>query len=140
MHALNNALGFHFFDADDLQKAANIYMLEDGYDMNDSVDAHVRADGWYSSEVLAMALRSTAMQKKNRVCWQLQLAPLRDRQRLQESVGALQNRWNSHWVALRCLGDAIYELDSLLPAPKEICEAELRDMLQTHPTYCIVEI
>ena len=64
MHALNNALGFHFFDADDLQKAANIYMLEDGYDMNDSVDAHVRADGWYSSEVLAMALRSTAMQKK----------------------------------------------------------------------------
>ena len=137
MHALNNALGQPFFDAADMQFAAETFMAEDGFEIGDALSDHVRAHGWYSSEVLATALRTAAMHKYDRLRWQLHLAPARTRHDVEACVGALQNRTNTHWVALCSLNDGIYEFDSLCSAPKLLSEESLLHLLHVHPAYCI---
>lgn len=137
MHALNNAVGEHCFEADDMDFAAQVYMSEDGWEIGDGLADHVGAAGWYSSEVLATALRTKAMAVYDRIKWTLELAPLRRSDELQTCLGAIQNRGSVHWASFRCFGDVIYELDSMSAIPKAITQGSFEAMLRLHPTYPI---
>ena len=112
-------------------------MSEDGYDMQDRLDDHVRDGGWYSSEVLATALRSKALQAYDRVRWELALRPADDYGDVLMAVGAVQNRSGVHWVAFRTVSDIVYEFDSLQSCAKAHSPASLLPLLRQHPTYCI---
>ena len=137
LHALNNAIGFHCFDPCDMSFAADTFMAEDGFDLGDVIEDHVRDGGWYSSEVLATALRTTAMQKYDRIRWQMSLAPARHLADLAAALGAIQNRSNTHWIALRCYSGHLYELDSLQLTPRHVPHQSVPQLLAEHPTYCI---
>lgn len=76
MHALNNAVGERCFTPQRMAYAAQVYMSEDGFEIGDELADHVRAGGWYSSEVLATALRTKAMAAYHRIRWTLDIAPL----------------------------------------------------------------
>eukprot|EP00971_Amphidinium_carterae_P346788 6488477-Amphidinium_carterae.1 len=57
LHALNNLIGEHLFTPMDMENAVEIFLAERP-DLGDTRDDHISANGWYSSEVLATALRS----------------------------------------------------------------------------------
>ena len=120
MHALNNAIGRPLQRKADMEFACEQYLLEaDREGFAESVDMHAAPGGWYSSEVLAYAVRSTSLHRHERIEYELSLTPLfEDPSYLHHAVGAVTNVDNRHWVALRSIDGQIWCLDSLKDAPR----------------------
>ena len=143
MRALNNALGRHVFEPDDLSRAcAN--MLEEDWERGDTRDMHEGRGGWYSSEVLAHALNFVWMDRFDHVEYELRLRTLHvdpAQADAENFVGALQNRSNRHWVAIRReAGGALWLLDSL-HEPQPLSYAMFRSLIARFPaTYPLFRI
>jgi hypothetical protein len=143
-HALNNALGGeHAFSNDDLSNACDVVVAESLFPDNEGIAGdpqhrhdHEAADGWYSEAVLAMALRRTLQ-------YRLLLEPLHVNPNvLEESriAGAVVNKDNEHWVALRRVEGRIWLLDSTRQ-PRALHHEEymafIKRHLGWHYVYCL---
>ena len=119
MHALNNAIGVPLQRKEDMEYACEQYLLEaerEGFPEQES--DHTAPGGWYSSEVLAFAVRSTSLQRNGRVEYDMSLTPLLENpSQLHHVAGAVANLDNRHWVALRSVGGHVWCLDSVREAP-----------------------
>ena len=98
-----------------------------------SREDHVGPLGWYSSEVMAEALRQT-------LYYQLELQPIHmilDLIDDETIVGAIMNQNNEHWVALKKVGGRIWLLNSTERAPQPITFEEytflVRQFVHTYP-------
>ena len=91
---------------------------------------HVAANGWYSEQVLAEALRRTFQ-------FSLSLRPLHANPhalREDEVVGAIANQAGEHGVALKRVDDAIWLLDSNdYSTPRVLSEGEYLDFIRVYP-------
>ena len=139
IHALNNALGFHCFGVEDMLHAADTFLFENP-ELGDRQQDHVAPEGDYSIEIMLMALRTKAMQDFGRLRWHMDDCRATELQDLEGCIGAVQNIDGRHWVALRRWGDSFLYLDSLQRQVRCPGEAELSDLLSTHPTYVIRNI
>ena len=130
------------FTADDLTVAVTL-MLDEDFDRGDSRGEHERPGGWYSSEVLAYALTSAFIDKRDRVEYKMELRPLSvSPEAIQDPqcVGALQNRESRHWVAIRKEAGRFWLLDSLYE-PHLLTESMYNKLLQRFPaTYAVVSV
>ena len=111
--------GLHFTD-DDMEFALEDYLKSSRHEhLFEQRAEHIGPSGWYSSEVMAHAINTTAMRKKGKIEWVLELKPLHKHPELiHTSLGAVCNISNNHWVALKCVAGQIWLLDSLrMPAP-----------------------
>ena len=110
LHCLNNCIGFCFATTADLKRACDRYLLEHPYDHR---DMHEAPTGWYSSEVMALALQVTGAWK-GRFRWGLEPLHINPAQlESLECVGAVINlRVKSHWVAVRYFEGEYWLLDS----------------------------
>ena len=126
MHALNNAIGQPLHRREDMQQACDEYILRAHQEGLPEVRAmHERFSGWYSSEVMALAVTQTPLVRLGRVQHIMQLEPLFvNPVAIQSSIGAVVNIGNIHWVALRWVHGSVWLLDSLeqRPVPKKWCE------------------
>ena len=115
-HALNNALGGEvLLQNSDLTEACDVVIAEsfipdDNGCLSDpqSRADHELANGWYSEAVLAMALRRTMQ-------YRLLLQPLSQNPHILADpaiAGAIVNKDNEHWVALKRVDGHIWLLDS----------------------------
>ena len=114
MHALNNAMGGAVHSTSDMARACNEYLRASRQEGNPEFRCnHENAAGWYSSEVMAQAVTTTAMRRAGRVEHVLLVEPLQHRpEALVTAVGAVVNVNNAHWVALRYIGGHVWLLDS----------------------------
>eukprot|EP00972_Heterocapsa_arctica_P029168 4288813-Heterocapsa_arctica.AAC.1 len=68
MHALNNATGRPLHTKADMEFACKTFLWESRREqLYDDVAQHAAAGGWYSSEVLVFAVRSTSLRHAGRV-------------------------------------------------------------------------
>ena len=140
-HALNNALGGeHLFTNEDLETACDLVIWEstipdDNGLLNPEERAnHVARNGWYSDQVLAKALQVTR-------AFRLSLTPLHANvNHLVEDgvVGAIVNQGNTHWVALKRVGERVWLLDSLRPPHVLSYEEYVRFVTQWRNSYPIL--
>ncbi|CAE7243226.1 pfh1 [Symbiodinium sp. KB8] len=133
IHALNNALGFHFIDARDMTRAADAFLFEN-QELYDNVQDHVAPEGDYSIEVMSMVLRTKAMEVFGQLRWEMDIQRAMTVRDLEGCVGAVQHR-HSHWVALRRTGEDFRYLDSLEAQPRDLTAGQLEEILSSHPTY-----
>ena len=118
MHALNNLLGgTPYIEEEELSLACDTVLEESRYpdDQHGHYSIELRsnhedASGWYSSEVLAMALSRTFQ-------YELVVHPLQDNPGelfAEQMIGALchQDGPPKHWVALRVVAGQVWLLDS----------------------------
>ena len=140
-HALNNALGNHYFDTADMEQAARTFLWEN-LEIGDDLERHISPEGDYSIEVMMMALRTTALKKFGRLCWHMRDRRATSASDLEDCVGAVQNHHNRHWVALKRIGESFWYLDSQSQAQQatSISREELEAALRAHPTYAIHDI
>ena len=143
-HALNNLIGMELFTAEDLHDACQRYLGEQAMRglLQDGEDAsmHMTADGWYSSEVLAWALSNTVrLFGPDSAEHEMLLTELHGHEeifRSAEVIGALQNRGNAHWIAIRKEGDAVWLLDSMCE-PRRLEPAAVSAQFRQHRTYAV---
>jgi hypothetical protein len=77
--------------------------------------------GWFSSEVIAHALNTTAMNKHGKILYVLELKTLYlEPTKIHGVIGALVNLGNTHWAALRSVAGQIWYLDSLEQNPSQM--------------------
>ena len=102
-------------------------------------ERHIAPNGWYSSEVMVQALQTATLKKRQRLVWQLELAPLRlQPDRLHHLVGAVSNQENVHWVALRARTGVVWLLDSNHAGPERLDWDQYLEYLMDYPvTYGI---
>jgi len=122
MHALNNAIGRDWQKAEDMVYACDHYLSEACREgLPEKRCDHEAPGGWYSSEVLAYAVRSTPMRRSGRQEFEMRLEPLgRNPESIHRCKGAVVNKANRHWVALRSSLGRIWLYDSLESKPKEL--------------------
>ena len=141
LHALNNVVGHRMFEPTDLSRACDVFLEEAALPSHQGMCAfaesrsdHESASGWYSSEVLACALRRTMQ-------FEMSLRPLSSESchiLLEPScAGALSHQQETdgsgrHWVALRRGAHGIWCLDSL-KQPVLLTEEALKDHIARHP-------
>ena len=136
IHALNHALGGHFFNKEDLEHAATTF-LQENWELGDNLAAHMGPGGDYSIEVLLMAVRTKSMQAFDRLCWHMSDQRALRCEDLEGCFGAIQNHGGQHWVALRrCQDGHFFHVDSLR-RPELLTPAELEATLLEHPTFPI---
>ena len=135
MHALNNAVGEDIFSPDDLNTAMHSFLAENA-ELHDAPSDHIRDGGWYSAEVLATALQSTAMARFEQVKWSMPLMPVSRADQIHDAAGVLQHRPGppDHWVCLRSIDGQIWELDSLKEAPVALNDAKAEALLAEYPS------
>ena len=140
-HALNNVLGFRCCSAEDMQHAAMTFLVENP-DLEDDLSMHTTQDGDYSIEILITALRTTAMQRYDRVCWGMRDHRAMSAADLEGCLGAVQNLNGRHWVALRRSGHTFLYLDSLSREahPRRLSAEEAEATMRAHPTYAVEEL
>jgi hypothetical protein len=126
MHSLNNAIGYKWQSRQDMQQALQAYIEEAAREgLPEHRRDHASPGGWYSSEVLAFAVRATDMTHLNRQVYNMQLTPLEVHPELiHHCAGAIVNKANEHWVALRSHGDVIWLHDSMESAPTALTYEE----------------
>jgi hypothetical protein len=133
--ALNNALGGPHHTVEDMTRAVDEYLrasLQEGFP---EVRAqHEKPTGWYSSEVLAQALTTTAMFRSGRVTCVMPLEPLRAAPTsLCTAIGAVVNIDNLHWVALRYVDEQVWLLDSQNSRPVPYTWQNYLCFIRVHP-------
>ena len=129
----------YFFEAD-FEGAVTARLQEAAHEgLPEQRPHHVALGGWYSSEVMAMALQRTPLQNDGRLKWELALQPLDvNPDSLPAAVGAISNIANRHWVALKVVDEKIWLLDSMREGPLEMSVEEKSEHLHHHPwTYVI---
>lgn len=143
LHALNNLVGSDFFTESYLRDICGLYLRdkEDSGGLQEGEDAswHQNANGWFSSEVLAYALRHTGLlygEGARSFDMKLRQVTLEDWDD-DRALGAIQNRAGRHWVALRKLDGEIILLDSM-NRPRFLTRHELTALIAAHPTTYIV--
>ena len=150
MHALNNALGhlepphWPLFRPQDMESAC-CQFIQESYIPDDNgilsnlqeKEDRMKDNGLYSNDVMSMALRRT-MQFELQLGLQLRYNP----HILQDELikGAITNKDNSHWVALKKVDDQIWLLDSV-KRPRILSDAEYSTFILRYPhTYAIREL
>ena len=144
-HALNNLLGKAAFTEEDLRMLCNHYILlkewEDGLQDGEDASWHCGEGGWFSSELLAYALRHASfVLGPPHESFELVLDSadnVVDHLKDEDTIGALQNRDGAHWVAIKKEGDAMILLDSLAQ-PVSLGAASLHEVIAQWPhTYAV---
>ena len=127
--------------AEDMQHAAMTFLVENP-DLEDDLSMHTTQDGEYSIEILITALRTTAMQRYDRVCWGMRDHRAMSAADLEGCLGAVQNLNGRHWVALRRSGHTFLYLDSLSREahPRRLSAEETEATMRAHPTYAVEEL
>ena len=135
MHALNNAIGRDWQTPEDMAYACDQYLLEAHQEgLPEKRGDHEAPGGWYSSEVLAYAVRSTPTRRSGRQEVEMRLEPLgRNPEFIYRCKGAVVNMANRHWVALRSILGRIWLCDSLEPKPKELSLSAYLDFIAKFP-------
>ena len=150
MHALNNALGhlerphWPLFLPEQMESACDQFILESRIpddngiisDLQEKQD-HMKDNGWYSNDVMSMALRRT-MEYELLLGHQLRYNPniLQD----EKMQGAITNQDEVHWVALKLIQGKIWLLDSRYQ-PKILNDAAYLSFINQYPhTYAIRDI
>ena len=120
MHALNNAMGFPYHSASDMEHALMTYLADANFEgLPEEEDDHAAPGGWFSSEVLAFAMRSTPLRRGAPIEYVLTLEVLkREPHLIHHCVGVVVNQPNTHWVALRSIEGSVWLIDSNAPAPR----------------------
>ncbi len=139
-HALNNALSRSFATVADLEKACDEVLRAARQEGSAEIRAnHVAAGGWYSAEVLAIALQTASMANAGRVEYTMSLEPLCvNSSAIRAAQGAVVNIGNRHWVALRWESGHVFLLDSMEPRPIALSwEAYLAFINTNRAAYCI---
>ena len=142
MHALNNVLGVPLLSATDMSQACDVVIAESLVPDANGVlpDPQQREDheypnsGWYSAAVMEMALRRT-FQFELRLGLQLR----NDVNKIYEAdiVGAISNKDNMHWVAIKVIDAVIWMLDSC-HKPLQLTAEEFLLHLNRYPhTYAV---
>ena len=142
MHALNNALGEDFADPEGLLKACHNFIVEAAVDdIHWEVSDHVEPGGWYSSEVMANALRTISMERFDRVTFHMELQPLCESPaELHAARGAIVSV-DRHWVALRSISGEVWRLDSLDAEPECLTnEQYVQFVTENRLAYKIIEL
>ena len=126
MHALNNAVGEKWQLPEDMARALKWYLQEAEHEgLLESASDHWAPGGWYSSEVLAYACRSTTMNHEGRVKYTLGMTPLaNNKHQIHHCIGAVVNKTNTHWLALRSIDGVLWKIDSLKPKPVQMTQAQ----------------
>jgi hypothetical protein len=135
-HALNNILaGDPYIETGELQESCNTVLAESHYPQ--SQEGHVSVEdrrdhegpgGWYSDQVLAMALQRTFK-------YVLILRPLFEDPHsiyVDSCQGAVVNQQNRHWVALRVVDGAVWLLDSMR-TPRRLTHDEYVKFVTQYP-------
>ena len=144
MHALNNALGKQWQSQLDMEFALKEYMAEANREqLHEVLNDHVAPGGWYSSEILAFAVRATTLQHEGVMRYQMDLQPISvDPTRIHHCLGVVVNipsGHGGHWVALRSIAGAIWRHDSLQRNPVPLSNrAYLNYLLEYPAAYPIV--
>jgi hypothetical protein len=140
LHALNNAIGASLHSASDLETACEWYLqAAEQEGLHERRRDHVKPTGWYSIHVLAQALSTTAMARAGRIEHVMSLQPLcQNPLDIRMSKGAIVNKDNEHWVALRYLGGRIWVFDSQAQTPQPMTDSDYLLLITTHRyTYTI---
>ena len=143
MHALNNAIGKRAHEPADMERAVNGFLAEARAEgVPEARRNHAAAGGWYSSEVLAWALRGTAMRRQGREMYRMDIAPLHTRPyAIHTCLGAVVNIRGEHWVALRGSGGEVWLLDSARPGPEILDAAAYDAFVSEHAAaFCIFAV
>ena len=99
---------------------------------------HVASSGWYSSEVMALAVTSTSLRHSGIVEYVMSLEPLHLKpERLHGAVGAVVNVDGRHWVALRSVKGQVLKIDSQAGAPRPLTSAEYKAFIFKHASFLI---
>ena len=135
MHALNNAVGWAWQSIKDMQRAADVFLNEmESEGSPEMRSQHIAPGGWYSSEVLATAIRSTSMHKIERVEYQLGLQLLHvNPDRIYSSLvegGVVNLKDKRHWVAVRFINGKLFLLDSQRGRPIVMSERGYRTFVK----------
>ncbi|CAK0895135.1 unnamed protein product [Prorocentrum cordatum] len=131
LHALNNALGFDFLTVADMTAACTLRLGESAMEGNpEPRHLHESDGGWHSEAVLAVAQRMKQNLFRLNLDNPLQATPAGDlphpgrarsasdglagllRLNAEAVSGAVINKDQSHWVALRVIDGDIWRLDS----------------------------
>ena len=140
MHALNNALGHlqhAVFDEEEMKRSCAIVIQESTIpddngiisDLKDESD-HMSETGWYSDDVMSMAIRRT-LRFELLLGQQLEKNPhiLQD----DSIAGAISNQNQTHWVALKKVGNSIWLLDSVSEqGPRVLSESEYHAFIRKY--------
>ncbi len=133
-HALNNLLGFPYYDADSLEQACQTIIAE----TNEHPAFHRRPTGWYSHAVLARALDYTVppvWRMLDRPASHVDWAAVSSEQSV---AGMLCNTNNIHWTCISRHNDKVFYIDSRY-SPVLIGETEFRRILDLHP-FCFLVV
>ena len=99
---------------------------------------HVATSGWYSSEVIALAVTSTSLRCSGIVEYVMSLDPLHLKPaRLHGVVGAVVNVGGRHWVALRSVNGQVMRLDGQASAPRHLTFADYKSFVSKHASFLI---
>jgi len=142
LHTLNNAVGHAWQTLEDMTHAVYDYMCVMQWEQcPEKLSDHVSRGGWYSLEAMTHAINTTSMKKAGRVEYKLGLEPLHknpDRIFSPSVMGAIVNKQNIHWVAIRFIEGKLYLLDSQRGRPILMSEREYRHFVKTHVgSFCI---
>ena len=126
MHALNNAIGFPYNSASDMEHALRTYLADAKFEgLPEEAHDHAAPGGWFSSEVLAFAMRSTPLRRGAPIEYVLTLEALKRKPHIiHHCVGAVVNQANTHWLALRSIEGSVWLIDSNAPAPRPLSPDE----------------
>ena len=144
MHALNNLLGLQLYSQEDLERAANLMVVDRVYDesLENGEDVHLHIDdsGNYSSELLSWVLANSIRLLADTTVYEMVLSSLKDDESVfhhESVIGALQNRGNAHWVAVRKFEGHVWELDSLA-RPRLLSPGAFSSLVHKYPrTYAV---
>ena len=139
---MNNAIGHAWISVEDMTHAVVDYMRVMKWEgCPEKLADHVTRGGWYSSEVIAHAINTTSMKNAGHVEYKLGLEPLcknPDRIYSPYVLGALVNKQNVHWVAIRFIDGILYLLDSQRGRPEAMSERDFRYFVKKHENaYCL---
>mmetsp|Transcript_12068 Transcript_12068/g.31577 ORF Transcript_12068/g.31577 Transcript_12068/m.31577 type:complete len:222 (+) Transcript_12068:405-1070(+) len=86
---------------------------------------NVRADGFFSVQVIALALQNLGL-----ACTPIGAESVRDASRApHKEVGYICNR-SEHWFPIRRLGAYWFDLNSMLPSPRLLTDSQLASALE----------
>ena len=135
--ALNNALGFKLIKDSDMTNALEKYIAtrkQEG--LHELRSTHVKSTGWYSREVMTECLSSTS---NHRYVLEMK-ALLTNPTKIHTSVGAIVNKDNKHWLALRSIGGKIWKFNSSEKSPTQLSQNEYVSLINERKASYLINI